>query len=69
MADIHRERGALGLSLNEAARIAGRAEPGRVLVGNEVMELCEGKTFEFASLGAVSLRGFDEAVMLFEVSA
>ncbi len=33
------------------------------------MEPCEGKTFEFASLGALSLEGFDEAVMLFEVRA
>ena len=30
-----------------------------------IMELWEGKTFEFASLGAVSLKGFDEAVTLF----
>ena len=45
---------------------ADRAEPGQVLVSNVVMELCEGKTFEFASLGAVSLKGFDEAVPLFE---
>ena len=56
-----------GLSVIKAARIADRAEPGQVLVSNVVMELCEGKTFEFASLGAVSLKGFDEAVTLFEV--
>ena len=53
----------------KAARIADRADPGQVLVSNMVMELCEGKTFEFASLGAMSLRGFDEAVTLFEVTA
>ncbi len=58
-----------GLSVIKAARIADRAEPGQVLVSNVVMELCEGKTFEFASLGAVSLKGFDEAVTLFEVVA
>ncbi len=58
-----------GLSVIKAARIADRAEPGQVLVSNVVMELCEGKTFEFAPLGAVSLKGFDEAVTLFEVSA
>ncbi len=56
-----------GLSVIKAARIADRAEPGQVLVSNVVMELCEGKTFEFASLGAVSLKGFDDAVELFEV--
>ena len=37
-----------GLSVIKAARIADRAEPGQVLVSNVVMELCEGKTFEFA---------------------
>ena len=58
-----------GLSVIKAARIADRAEPGQVLVSNVVMELCEGKTFEFASLGPVRLKGFDEAVTLFEVTA
>ncbi len=58
-----------GLSVIKAARIVDRAEPGQVLVSNVVMELCEGKTFEFTSLGAVSLRGFDETVTLFEVTA
>ena len=38
------------------------------MVSNVVMELCEGKTFEFVSLGAVSLKGFDEPVAVFEVS-
>ena len=57
-----------GLSVIKAARIADRAEPGQALVSNVVMELCEGKTFEFALLGAVSLKGFDEAVTLYEVS-
>ncbi len=56
-----------GLSVIEAARIADRAEPGLVLVSDVVRQLCEGKTFEFASLGAVSLKGFEESVELFEV--
>ena len=51
----------------KAARIADRAEPGQVLVSRVVMELCEGKTFEFASLGAVQLKGFDDTVELFVV--
>ena len=57
----------VGTSALRAARIADRAEPGQVLVSNVVMELCEDKTFEFASLGAVSLKGFEETVTLFEV--
>ena len=55
-----------GLSVIKAARIADRAEPGTVLVSDVVKQLCEGKTFEFTSLGAVSLKGFDESVTLFE---
>ena len=58
-----------GLSVIKAARIADRAEPGQVLVSRVVMDLCEGKTFKFASLGDVSLKGFDQAVTLFEVTA
>jgi hypothetical protein len=34
-----------------------------------VTELCEGKTLELWSLGAISLDWFDEAMTLFEVSA
>ena len=52
----------------ETWRIADRAEPGTVLVSDVVKQLCEGKTFEFVSLDEVSLKGFDEAVTLFEVS-
>jgi adenylate cyclase len=57
-----------GLSVIKAARVADRAEPGQVLVSRVVRELCEGKTFQFSSLGAVQLKGFDEAVELFEVA-
>jgi adenylate cyclase len=57
-----------GLSVIKAARVADRAEPGQVLVSRVVRELCEGKTFAFTSLGAVQLKGFDEAVELFEVT-
>ncbi|MCH8966434.1 MAG: hypothetical protein IID43_02035 [Planctomycetes bacterium] len=58
-----------GLAVIKAARIADRAEPGTVLVSRVVMELCEGKTFEFTSVGEASLKGFDEPVALYEVRA
>ncbi len=51
----------------KAARVADRAEPGQVLVSRVVMDLCEGKTFQFSSLGEVSLKGFDQPVELFEI--
>ncbi len=57
-----------GLSVIKAARIADRADPGTILVADVVRQLCEGKTFQFASTGTVQLKGFDDAVELFEVS-
>ncbi len=56
-----------GLSVIKAARIGDRAEPGQVLVSRVVMELCEGKTFEFISMGDATLKGLDEPVALYEV--
>jgi class 3 adenylate cyclase len=58
-----------GLSVIKAARIGDRAEPGQVLVSDVVRQLCEGKTFEFTSVGDATLKGFDEPVALYEVSA
>ncbi len=40
-----------------------------MLVSRVVRELCEGKTFAFTSIGDVTLKGFDEPVALYEVSA
>ncbi len=45
------------------------AEPGQVLVSNVVQELCAGKTFELTSQGDATLKGFDEPVTLYEVTA
>ncbi len=56
-----------GLSVIKAARIGDRAEPGQVLVSDVVRQLCEGKTFEFTSVGDATLKGFDEPVALYEV--
>ncbi len=58
----------VGQSAIKAARIADRAESGHVLVSNVVMELCEGKTFEFTSVGDATLKGFDEPVALYEAA-
>ncbi len=58
-----------GTAVQLAARITDRAEPGQVLVSNVVRELCAGKTFEFTSVGEATLKGFDEPVALYEVTA
>jgi class 3 adenylate cyclase len=57
-----------GTSVQVAARICARAEPGQVLAANVVRELAAGKQFLFADIGDVVLRGFEDPVRLFEVS-
>ena len=58
-----------GVSVIKAARIGDRAEPGQVLVSDVVRQLCEGKTFVFTSVGDAMLKGFEEPVALYEVTA
>ncbi len=58
-----------GTAVIMASRICDRAEPGQVLVSNVVQELCAGKTFELTSQGDATLKGFDEPVTLYEVTA
>jgi class 3 adenylate cyclase len=50
-----------------AARIAALAEGGEILVSVAVRELCAGKRFLFADRGDVVLRGFEDAVRVYEV--
>jgi class 3 adenylate cyclase len=56
-----------GTAVNLAARIAGKAEGGEILVANVVRELAAGKGFLFSDRGEVALRGFEDPVRLFEV--
>ena len=56
-----------GLSVTLAARIGDWGEPGQVLVSDVVRQLLLGKGFEFTSVGNAELKGFDEAVVLYEV--
>ena len=45
----------------------GQADGGVILVTNVVRELVEGKEYLFSDRGDAELKGFDEAVRLFEV--
>ena len=56
-----------GASVIRAARVMGQADGGEVLVTNVVRELVEGKDYLFSQRGEVDLKGFEEAVRLFEV--
>ena len=57
-----------GTAVQMAARITDRADPGQVLVSRVVADLCAGKSFLFASVGAATMKGFDDPIELFEVS-
>ena len=58
-----------GLSVTLAARIGDWGEPGQVLCSNVVRELLLGKGFQFTSVGEAVLKGFEEPMALYEVSA
>ncbi|RLC59091.1 MAG: hypothetical protein DRI30_01400 [Chloroflexi bacterium] len=57
-----------GTAVNMAARVAAKAEGGEILASNVVRELVAGKEFLFSDRGDTELRGFEEAVRVFEVS-
>jgi len=56
-----------GTSVQMAARVCAKAEPGQVLASNVVRELAAGKGHLFADQGDVVLRGFEDPVRLYEV--
>ncbi len=57
-----------GATVQLARRVCDAAPPERIWVANVVRELCVGKEFEFASVGATPLRGFAELATLHEVA-
>src|SRR5262245_41923521 len=56
-----------GATVQLAARLCGRAEPGSILVPGAVRDLALGKGFAFRKRGPLRLKGFDEPVSVFEV--
>ncbi len=56
-----------GATVNLARRTCDDAQPGQILTTNVVRELCVGKRVRFNNLGERMLKGFAEAVPLFEV--
>ena len=65
---IAEEDDLFGSAVQMAARITDRADPGQVLVSRVVADLCAGKSFMFSSIGAATMKGFEEPIELFEVS-
>ena len=64
---VAEDRDLFGTAVQAAARIAGRAQPGQILVADVVRQLAAGKDFDFADCGRVALKGFSERQRLFEV--
>jgi class 3 adenylate cyclase/pimeloyl-ACP methyl ester carboxylesterase len=56
-----------GLSVTLAARIGDWGEPGQVFITDVVRQLLLGKGFNFESIGAIDLKGFDEPVPVYRV--
>ena len=57
-----------GATVIMASRIAAHANTGEILASDVVRGLCSGKGFLFADRGENVLRGFEDAVRLFEIS-
>lgn len=51
-----------GSSVQLAARLCAKAEPGQVLVSNVVADLCIGKGLKFAQAGECELKGFAQPI-------
>ena len=56
-----------GATVQLAARLCAKAEPGSILASGAVHDLALGKGFAFRKRGRLRLKGFDEAVTVFEV--
>lgn len=56
-----------GSTVQLAARLCARAEPGQTLVSNAIAELCIGKTLAFDDLGEAQLKGFQRPVRVHAV--
>jgi class 3 adenylate cyclase len=56
-----------GATVQLAARLCAKAEPGTILASGAVHDLALGKGFAFRKRGRLRLKGFDEPVSVFEV--
>jgi class 3 adenylate cyclase len=56
-----------GAAVQLAARLCGAAQPGDITVSVAVRELCIGKTFTFADVGLLALKGMPEPTQSYRV--
>ena len=62
---VQRTGDCFGNTVNLAARISSRAEPGEVLVSEPLRDAATGPRFEWIDLGAFHLKGVKEPVQLY----
>jgi class 3 adenylate cyclase len=55
-----------GTCINTAVRVCSAAPPSRVVVSDVVCLLASGRSFKFAPLGLIALKGFDSPMPLSE---
>jgi len=65
---IEEEQDLFGTAVILAARIAAQAQGGEILVSEGVRQIVAGKKFLLADRGAVTLRGFEDPVHVYELS-
>ena len=56
-----------GSTVIMASRIAGQAGPGEILIPELLRHLVSGKSYVYADRGETTLKGFEDAVRLYEV--
>ncbi len=56
-----------GTAVNLAARIAAKADAGKIVASDVVRQLVAGKDFLFSDLGETEMRGFEDPVRLYEL--
>lgn len=56
-----------GSTVNLAARLCSRAEPGSILVAHAVRELCLGKSLQFDDQGETGIKGFSSPLRVHSV--
>jgi adenylate cyclase len=57
-----------GATVQLAARLCARADPGSILVAGAVHDLALGKGYVFRSRGKLRLKGFDAPMQAYEVA-
>ena len=65
---IVEEQDLFGTAVITAARIAAQAQGGEILASNVLRELVAGRGFVFSDRGETVLRGFEDAVRIYELS-